>query len=103
MIFPCSLPRGPQSTFLRGTPRDESCHEGTVIPQQHQHAGVGFVQAVILRKPRLLGRFVAGFGYQRRSRFMPEGPSLSSNTSSWWTNNKLVAKDPTYISMSTAE
>ena len=81
VIFPRGLPRGPQVTFLCDTPRDESCHEGTVIPEQHQHTGVGFVQAVILRKPRLLGRFVAGFGYQRRSLFMPEDPSLSSNTS----------------------
>ena len=81
VIFPRGLPRGPQAAFLRGTPRDESRNEGTVIPEQHQHAGVGFVQAVILRKPRLLGRFVAGFGYQRRSRFMPENPSLSSSTS----------------------
>ena len=55
---PVIFPRGLDESLFRGTPGAESGHEGTVIPAQHDHVGVRLVQAVMLRKLRLLRRFV---------------------------------------------
>ena len=50
VIFPRGLPCGLYDALPGGTPRAKSGHNGTVIPEQRDHVGVGLVEIVKLRK-----------------------------------------------------